>query len=87
MSDPNVRWLVVSNAEAKTVERYLYSSAKLVDSFDTEIPEHPAHLVVVTARTNVEYTTNYQSGRLQSGLMGVRIFDTYIKALDAILDS
>lgn len=83
--DPNVRWLVVTNAEASTVKRYLYSSAVLVSSFDSSSHDYPVHLVVVMARSNVEYSANYQSDRMLSGLMGSKVYETYIEALNAIL--
>jgi hypothetical protein len=84
--DPNVRWLVVTNAPAATVERYLYSTAHRVVSYDNPNYNHPTHLVVVMARSNVEYIANYQSDRMLSGLMGSKVCETYLEALDAILD-
>lgn len=80
MSDPNVRWLVVKNGMTRVVQRYLYSYAHIIDIVETT-GENPIHVVLIATPGDADYSANYQSGRLASGMMPTTVHETYIDAV------
>lgn len=79
MSDPNVRWLVVRNGNTRVVERYLYSYAHVIEIVESD--DHPIHVVLIATPGDADYSANYQSGRLASGMMPTTIHDSFIDAV------
>lgn len=91
MSDPNVRWLVVTGVEqVPTLQRYLYATAQLITTEDAGEGQPYRRLVralvlVTTLRSDVQFLAEYQSARLDSsGNMHGYVFANYADAVDAL---
>lgn len=85
--DPSVRYLVVRNAEIKTVERYYYGFSTTLFAAHGEADRYPTTLVMVAVpgwRNDVERQAQDQADRMRSGMMVVREFATYGEAVAAM---
>lgn len=90
MSDSHVRWILASDKDTDgrsetRVARYLYGNAKVFHVGEHYGSDYRRQYLIVVAQGggNIDLAADHQAERLRSGLIGARVFDTYLEAVEA----